>query len=289
MGLTRTGGCACLRRRNAVGIWLRLRLSAGLPVLVSALLAAGCARDEGAAGRAFTPARPGVLTVATAFLPAPGFWGRPPARVGFEAALAATLARRLGLRGVAVVQVPFSALVAGHLHGADLALSQLSPTRARERSLDFTTPYLTAPAGVLVRRGVHGADLEALRGLGWVIARASTLTRTVRREVRPRAAPIVVEDRTQALAVLRSGRADALLLDLPVALGLAHDDPRRLAVLAQLPGGEGLAAALPDGSPNREIVDSAIRRLAADGTLGRLATQWLGEAEEDVPLIRTEG
>jgi hypothetical protein len=33
---------------------------------------------------------------------------------------------------------------------------------------------------------------------------------------------------------------------------------------------------------------SKIRRLQADGTSDKLVTRWLGEAERDVPLIRTE-
>jgi polar amino acid transport system substrate-binding protein len=59
-------------------------------------------------------------------------------------------------------------------------------------------------------------------------------------------------------------------------------------VLGQLDGGEDLAGALPDGSPNREVVDSAIRALRADGTIDALASRWLGKSEEDVPLILTE-
>jgi polar amino acid transport system substrate-binding protein len=257
-------------------------------VLGGVALAASACAGEPNAGVRFVPARPGTLTVATALIPAPGFWERRPPAAGFEAALARALAHRLGLRRVAVVQVPFAQLVAGHLGGADLALSQLSPTDERERSLDFSTPYLTAPAGVLVRRGAHAADVEDLRGLRWVVSRVSTLTPHVRDEIRPVRAPIEVTDRSQALAVLRAGRADALLLDLPVALGIARDDPARFAVAGQLPGGEGLAAALPAGSRNHEIVDSEIRRLIADGTIDALESRWLGESEQDVPLIRTE-
>jgi ABC-type amino acid transport substrate-binding protein len=99
----------------------------------------------------------------------------------------------------------------------------------------------------------------------------------------------VVEDRAEALRALRTHRAEALLLDLPVALALARDEPARFRVIGQLRGSAGLAAALPDDSPNTEIVDSAIRRLEADGTIDRLVSRWLGESEQDVPLIRTEG
>jgi ABC-type amino acid transport substrate-binding protein len=59
-------------------------------------------------------------------------------------------------------------------------------------------------------------------------------------------------------------------------------------VLGQLDGEEELAAALPNGSSNREIVDSSIRALQADGTIDDLVSKWLGTSGEDVPLILTE-
>jgi polar amino acid transport system substrate-binding protein len=130
---------------------------------------------------------------------------------------------------------------------------------------------------------VHG-----LRELHWVTSRVSTLTPIVMDRIRPNRDPIVVEDRAQALDVLRSGRAQALMLDLPVALALAGADTARFHVLGQLNGDEGLAAALPNGSGNREVVDSAIRSLTADGTIGDLVKRWLGSSSDDVPLILTE-
>jgi polar amino acid transport system substrate-binding protein len=253
-----------------------------------ALGASACSVERNAAGPGFRPVKPGVLTVATAFLPAPGFWeGRPPIS-GFEAGLARDLAHHLGLKRVEVVQVPFAEIVAGKLHGADLALSQITPTKEREGSADFTTPYLSAPPGILARRPVDAADVQGLRGLRWVVSRLSTLTPIVRQQIRPTDDPIEVEDRAAALKVLRSGRADALMLDLPVALGLARAEPARFHVIGQLDGDQGLAAVLPSGSHNVEVVDSAIRSLQADGTIDGLAKRWLGESESDVPLILTE-
>jgi polar amino acid transport system substrate-binding protein len=252
------------------------------------LTLSGCVTDEGAAGAKFHPVTPGVLTVATAFLPAPGFWEGSPPTDGFEATLALDLAHRLGLQRVHVVQVPFATITGGDLGGADIALSQLTPTKKREQHLDFTTPYLTAPPGVLARTGVNGIDVHALKGLKWVISRTSTLTPILMHTIRPDEKPVVTVDRSQALRVLRAGRADALLLDLPVALGLAREEPASFHVLGQLSGGEGLAVALPKGSSNLEIVDSDIRLLTANGTIGKLSSRWLGRSASDVPLILTQ-
>jgi polar amino acid transport system substrate-binding protein len=250
------------------------------------LVLAACASEESAAGSSFRPVKRGTLTVATAFLPAPGFWEGTPPTSGFEARLAAALAKRLGLDRVRVVQVPFGDLVRGKLGGADIALSQLTPTKEREKVEDFSTPYISAAPGVLARRTVEASDMKGLRALRWVVSRLSTLTPIVMNTIRPTTSPVVVDDRAQALDVLYEGKAEALLLDLPVALGLARDG--RYEVLGQLDGGEGLAAALPKGSPNVEIVDSAIRHLQSDGTIARLTSDWLGKSFDDVPLILTE-
>lgn len=253
-----------------------------------ALLVSACSTGRGAAGADFKPAHPGVLTVATAFLPAPGFWeGNPPTQ-GFEAQLAAKLADRLGLDRVRVIQVQFASIIRGKLHGADMALSQLTPTKKRDQFVDFTTPYLTAPPGVLARTGVEATDVHGLKALHWVASRTSTLTPILMHTIRPNQEPLMTEDRSEALGILRTGGAQALLLDLPVALGLAREDSAQFHVLGQLSGGEGLAAALPNGSSNREIVDTEIRSLTADGTIGKLVSHWLGKSVGDVPLILTE-
>jgi len=253
------------------------------------LAAAGCAaQNGGSAGTDFKPVKPGVLTVATAFIPAPGFWQGTPPTDGFEARLALALAHHLGLRRVEVRQVPFAQITRGDLGGADIALSQLTPTKEREHDLDFTTPYMSAPPAVLALRAVDAPDVHELRALRWVVSISSTLTPIVEKRVRPDRPPDVVEDRTAAIDALRPGSAEALMLDLPVAAGLAHADPARFHVIGQLTGGEGLAVALRDGSPNLEIVDSAIRSLQADGTIDHLQTRWLGEGLDDIPLILTE-
>jgi polar amino acid transport system substrate-binding protein len=253
------------------------------------LLTAGCA--GGAAGQPFKPVHRDVLTVATAVVPAPGFWEGTSSSPtgGFEYELAVDIAKRLGLDSVRVVLVPFAQIASGHLGGADVALTQMTPTTARERTEDFTTPYLIGPPGILARPGVAASDLESLQKLRWVALATSTLTPILVDTVRPRTSPLVVEDRKSELAALDSGRADAVLLDLPVAQGLARAKPRLYSVLGQLSGGEGLAVVLPHGSGNTDIVDSAVRAFLADNTISKLAHRWLGGTGGNIPLIRTDG
>ena len=268
-------------------------------VLVMAAVVAACGDNSLArSAGSFEPTRAGTLTVAAAFLPSAGFWEGAAqgdgfaASGGFEWELAVALAHRFGLGGATVVPVDFASLAAGDLGGADLGLSQFTPTAERRKVLDFSTPYLVAPPGVLARPGVEAHDLAALRELRWVVLDGSTLTDVVDDVVRPRSDPLVVGNRAEAFRALDAGSADVVLLDLPVAVAQAAAAPDRFEVLAQLSGSEGLAAALPNGSANVEAVDSAIRAFLADGTIDDLSERWLGtelaSGADDIPLIRTQ-
>lgn len=256
-------------------------------VAALALLLAGCASHDSSAGRDFEPSEPGTLVVATAVLPAPGLWEERDGGgyEGFEAELADAIAERLGLDEVRIVQVPFGEIAAGRLEGADVAISQLTPTPERDEVLDFTVGYLDASPGVLVRAGVEARDARQLRALRWTVLEGSTLTTIVEERVRPEAEPVVVTSRVDSLSAIAAGDADAVLLDLPVAQALARAEPEELEVAGQLPGTESLALAVPDGSPNLDALDAAVRALIADGTVERLADRWLGSAG-DVRLIR---
>lgn len=264
-----------------------LGLTALAALAVASVGLAGCSSDSTSAGRRFRPAEDGVLTVATAYIPAPAFWmPNFQTYAGFEAGLAYALADRLDLAEVRVVQVPFADIVAGDLGGADLAISTLTPTAEREDHLDFTSAYVDAPPAVLVRDGTTASDAQDLKDLRWGVVEVSTLTEVVRDRIRPEAEPVELADRTAELDALARGRVDAVLLDLPVAQGIATSSPSTYDVAGQLSGSEHLAVALPAGSPNLEAVDSAVRALRSNGTVDRLAKRWLGGTGGKVRLIR---
>lgn len=267
-----------------------LRRYALLLVSALALSLAGCV-NLGSASGTFTPVHRGRLTVVTQPLPTAGFWNGTDARPtgGLEYGIARDLAHRFGLRLVIRTE-PFTRIVAGHLDGADLALSLITPTSAREQVLEFSSPYINTAPALLVRAGISVPDLNSAQQLRWAVESHTTLEATIANVIQPDEPPLQFASREGVLRALDSGRADVTLFDLPAAVAIAHGDPK-LTVAAHLADTEPIAAALPKGSSNVQAVSSAMRGMLADGTIDRLAKRWLGtsitDSQANVPLLRT--
>lgn len=263
-------------------------------VLVVALLVGACGdRSASPAAGTFTPRKPGVLTVVTTDVPSPGFWQGTPADItgGFEYELARLLGERFGLRSVQVRLEHFHRIVSGQLDGADLALDLITPTSQRERSLSFSSPYLDAAPTVVVRSGTAVPDLATAQTLQWGAVRATTFVGIINSLIGPDQPVQIYDNTSQMVAALDARKIDAVLLDMPLAVVTANRSSGRLQAVAQLPGAETIAAALPRGSANQQAVDSALRAFAADGTIDRLLRVWIGptaaNAESMIPLLHT--
>ena len=297
----REEGPWCDGRRKSGAVLAMVRASRGAvkaaplaAALVVALLLAGCGdlASSPAAGT-FTPRTPGVLTVVTTDIPSPGFWEGTPAHVtgGLEYELARDLADRFGLKSVRVITEQFHRIVNGQLDGADLALDLITPTAQRSKSLSFSTPYLDAAPTVVVQNGTSVPDLETAQGLRWGAVRETTFIGIINSEIAPSQPVRIYDNTSEELSALEAGKIDAVLLDLPLAVVTAERSGGRLAAVAQLPGSEMIAAAMPKGSSNEQAVNSAMRAFADDGTMNQLVHTWVGsgadDAEKSLPLIQT--
>ena len=67
--------------------------------------------------------------------------------------MAAELANMAGLSKVAVKNVSFNQLVAGHTSDYDIALAEITITPERDKVVDFSVPYFESNIGVLVQKG----------------------------------------------------------------------------------------------------------------------------------------
>jgi polar amino acid transport system substrate-binding protein len=284
-----------LARRRPTTHPIRRLVAIPIVVTVCALELGACGVNETASG-SFKTRHPNTLTVATSSVPLPGFWEGTASHPtgGFEYELAVALAKHFSLDHVKIVVVPFHRIVAGHLDGADLAISDLTATKAREKVLDFTGPYLPAKPGVLVRKGQGVPDLKTAQGLTWAVQKATTLRDFLDDTVQPSSQPKITSSQNETAAAVEHHIVDAGLLDLPVAAAIARASGGKLSVAGQFDSDDSVSAAVPQGSDNLDALDSAIRGLTADGTISSLAEHWLdlsidGTSADDVPLIRSEG
>jgi len=256
------------------------------------LASAACNDVRNVSQPEFTSVTAGTLAIATT-LPAPGFWDGETATSltgGFEWAIARALADRFHLE-LKVVDVPFDRIVSGDFGGADMAISQISVTDKRGKSVDFSVPYYTTGAGVLGRDGDKLTDLKTARKRRWAVLGGTTHAAFIADVIRPDADVLVFDDNVAVAQAVADGTVDDGLFDLTTALVLQHQVDG-VATVASFATDERYAIALPNGSDNLALVDAAVQALDADGSLKSFADKWLdpvlGADPNAIPVIITE-
>jgi polar amino acid transport system substrate-binding protein len=235
----------------------------------------------------------GPLQVATS-LPAPGFWnGSTPDTIdgGFEWALAGEIADALGYDGFELKNVGFGGLVTGRNSSFDLALTQASITKEREKVVDFSVPYYISDNGIMVQAGTQVPDAETARTLTWGVQTGSTHVKFLKKELKTDEPPRQFAETTEMFAALRAGQIDAAMTDTSILLAqVGQEEPGTFEVVGQFAATEGFYGAIfPKGSKLRKKVNTVIEELEADGTLDALVQEWLvpefGADPSQVPYI----
>lgn len=267
----------------------RRTLGTAAATLATALLLAGPAAAAEMIGNcevsgqkgqfSMTPAVSGQLTVEVN-LPAPGFWnGDTPDTIkdGFEYCMAANIAHRLGLDKVQVVNVAWDALVAGQTKNYDLALSQASITEERKKVVDFSVPYFSSDAGVLVKKG-NEVDAASIKAKQIGIQQATTGASFVEEKLKPEKPAKVFPDTPSMFTALMANQVDVAMTDTAIVLSQAAESNGRVEVVGQYKTGESYGAIYPKGSPNNATLDQVIQSLLDDGTVKKLAGTYLADA-----------
>lgn len=229
----------------------------------------------------------GQLTVATDRPAYPPYFedDDPTNGRGFESAVAYAIARQLGFAEGEVRWViePFNSSYAPGPKRFDFDVNQISITPQRERAVDFSSPYYTAPQAVVAlkrsdaARATSLADLEDAQ-LGVQIGTTSLDAAT--ESIAPSQQPKVFNDSNDVVRALKQGQVDAVVVDLPSAFYLTAAQVPEAAIIGQFeaPGGDSWGALLARDSELTACVSRAVDELRADGTLDRLEQQWMGEA-----------
>ncbi|MDR7421963.1 MAG: basic amino acid ABC transporter substrate-binding protein [Armatimonadota bacterium] len=267
-----------------------------LIVLVTTVVAAGCARRTAQAPPAAQPAQPAPSPAAAAI---PDLGGRevkvgsdttyPPFEyvdeskqiVGFDPDLLAEICRRANCRATFITtgwDGIFAALAQGQF---DAVASGVTITDERRQTVDFSAPYLRYGQVVLVRQdesAITGVDALA----GKVVAVQTGTTNDEKATALQKEGKLrdVRRYETFALAVqaLLNRDVDAVIIDSYAADGFINLNVGRLKKVGEPFTSEALGIAVKKGDETlKQAFDAALAQMAADGTLERLYQKWFVE------------
>ena len=203
--------------------------------------------------------------------------------IGMEPDLGAEIGRVLGIR-VEFVNTDFTTLLTDVAGGElDLGMSAMTDTAQRARTVDFVN-YFSAGTSIVVQHG-NPAGITDIQDLcGHVVAveagttQVDLLTRTQANCTHGRIIMKTFTTNSDALLQLRTGRAVALLNDLPTAVFLATDSRTRahyqLASTTQYePGLYGILVAQRQLGL-RDAVQGALEELVDSGVYDDVLTRW---------------
>jgi polar amino acid transport system substrate-binding protein len=283
----------------------RIRL-AFVAVAVTALIAACSPQSEtastptaeGATAAACSPESlqtitTGKLTIATgepAYYP----WvidDAPESGEGFEAAIAYAVAEQLGYAQADVtwVRTTFESAVLPGVKTFDFNLQQFSITEERKQAVDFSSPYYSAPQAIVSFAGsaIEGkTSIADLKGAKLGAAVGTTSLDAIKDVIGLE--PQVFNDNALAVAALKNGQIDGLVVDLPTAFYLAGVEVENGLIVGQLPSagdGDSFGLLLAKDSPITSCVSQAVDALKANGSLDAIAATWLG-TDAGAPVLK---
>ena len=199
---------------------------------------------------------------------------------GLEVDVARDLAKRLAIPRVRFVYVrPASRLLAASVRPWHLTIASIRPVRAASAGADLSDPYLGTDQAVVLRRGLPRlATLTDLRRKITCAVRGSEGAQAIAGSVAPRVKPILARSAERLLELVQTGACDAALVDADsVGQFVAGRGGILGPVSARVERGGGYVVAVTRGGPIAvSEVDRALARMRADGTMHRLARQWLG-------------
>jgi polar amino acid transport system substrate-binding protein len=231
---------------------------------------------------------PGTLTIATDNPVFPPWFtdNKPDNGKGYEGAVAAAVASKLGFTPdeVTWTRVPFNNVFKPTPKNWDFDINEFSITAKRKQALDFSSPYYDVSQAVVTTKGSKAAGVTTLAGLKGLTLGAQVGTTSfdaIKSVIAPSKSPRVFNSNHDVLAALKNGQIDALVTDLPTAFFMAGAQLSKGKIVGQLPstGGtpEQFGLVLEKNSPLTTCVSKAVDAVRSDGTLDKLADQWLSQ------------
>lgn len=205
--------------------------------------------------------------------------------VGFDIDIAKEIAKDMGVE-LEVKDMDFDSLVAGVPAGKiDLVISGMTPTEERKEAVDFSDIYYIAEHGIVVRAAdkdkyKNFADLKGQK----VGAQMGAIQADIAEANIPDANLQLLSNVNDLVLGLKSGKIEALVVELPVAEMIVKNNPELIVGEEKAKDVEGGSAiGLKKGEKALlDQVNSTIKRIKAENLLNQFIIDANALAEKQV-------
>ena len=287
-----------------------------VPLVVLALLAAGCGGDdEGDQGAAATTSAQSCakdqlelvdsdqLTVGTDNPAYPPWFGgeekkpwkisNPASGEGYESAVVYAVAEKLGFgrSDVAWVYVPFNKSFAPGPKSFDFDVNQISFEPNRAKAVDFSESYYDVNQALVANKGTPIANAKSLADLKDYKLGAqvgTTSYRYITENIKPSKQPSVYDTSNDVIGALKAKQIDGIVVDLPTAFYIVAAELPNGTIVGQFPTvgtQEHFGLVFEKGNALVQCVNRALRSLRQDGKLAQLQQEWLAD-KASAPVLK---
>jgi arginine/lysine/histidine/glutamine transport system substrate-binding/permease protein len=182
--------------------------------------------------------------------------------------------------------LPFDGIIpALQANTIDAAISAMTITPERAKSITFSSPYFEAGLSIAVREGA--TDIDSFDDLkNRMIAVQIGSTGAIQANSIEGARVTEFDSAVLALQELANGKVDAVVNDAPVTLyAIKEAGLRGIKVVGELLSEEYYGVALPKNSPNRQIINYGLFQTLESGVYQSIYQKWFGVNPPQLPLI----
>lgn len=197
---------------------------------------------------------------------------------GFDVEMGRAIAERLGVKA-RFVEGKWDGLIAGLDVGRyDAVMNQVGITEARQAKYDFSDPYISSAAVLIVREdNTEIKDFDDLKGK----RSANTLTSNFGKLAQAAGAQVVaVQGFNESIDLLLSGRVDATVNDELSFLDFKKQKPDAPVRIAARDTGKEFSESgvlIRKNTPElRDAINKALADIKADGTYKKISEKYFG-------------
>lgn len=198
--------------------------------------------------------------------------------VGFDVDIGNEIAKRLGVKGVAV-STAWDGIIAGLLAGKyDAIIGSMTITAEREKAVDFVGPYYRSGRGIFVATDSAVKSLDDLKDKTIGVTLGETHEKWARErggwEIR------TYKGLPELFLELKAGRIQAMVVDaVPVSIAVKETGEKVVKLdVPEFAGSEDkIGIAIRKGNPElKAAMQKALDDMMADGTYEAIAMKWIG-------------